>query len=79
MKEIVKFEKDDCNPCRQVSDYFNTRRVQFVAVNPFDAPEEASRYKVRSVPTTLLLEDGREVMRVVGYQPEQLDLLIQSV
>lgn len=79
MKKIIKFEKEDCNPCTMVSEYFRNNQISFDAVNPFNNPEAAMRYKVRSVPTTLLIEDEKVVMRVVGFQPTELKLMIESL
>ena len=33
-------------------------------------PATASRFGVRSIPTLLVLQDGREVDRIVGAQPK---------
>jgi thioredoxin-like negative regulator of GroEL len=44
-----------------------------VPVNKIDTDYEASytaEYNVKSVPTLILLEDGKEIKRLVGNQPE---------
>ena len=79
MKKIIKFEKEDCNPCVMVSAYFSSRNIAFEAINPFNNPELAMKYKVRSVPTTILLEEENELMRIIGYQPADLNLMIESI
>lgn len=79
MKKIIKFEKENCNPCVMVSEYFNKLSICFDAVNPFNQPEMAMKYRIRSVPTTLLLEDDRELMRVTGFQPLELKAMVESM
>ncbi len=79
MKKIIKFEKDDCNPCVQVSNYLNEKNVPFEAINPFDSPEIAVKYRIRSVPTTLLIESDKELARIIGYQPSELDTMIEAL
>lgn len=79
MRKIVKFEKEDCNPCKMVSEFFNSRNVSYESVNAFNVPEMAMKYRVRSVPTTILFDGDSELMRVVGYQPVELSSLIESV
>lgn len=79
MKKIIKFEKEDCNPCVMVSEYFNKQNVIFEAINPFNNPEQAMKYRVRSVPTTLLIENDQELMRIVGFQPTELKSMIDSL
>lgn len=79
MKKIIKFEKDDCNPCVQVTNYLNEKNIAFEAINPFDSPEIAVKYRIRSVPTTLLVDSDKELVRVIGYQPTELALMIESL
>lgn len=79
MKKIIKFEKDDCNPCVQVTNYLNEKNIVFEAINPFDKPEIAAKYRIRSVPTTLLVDAEKEVIRVIGYKPTELDLIIEAL
>ncbi|MFT4169347.1 MAG: thioredoxin family protein [Dysgonomonas sp.] len=79
MNKIIKFEKTDCNPCVMVSQYLDSKSISFEAINPFDNPELAVKYKVRSVPTTILLKDNDELMRSIGYQPEELNKIIDAL
>jgi len=42
-----------------------------VKLNVDDNPQTASRFNLRSIPTLLVIKDGREVDRLVGVQPKQ--------
>ena len=66
MRKILKFEKNDCNPCALVSDLLDKSGVQYEKVNPFNNPELAMKYKVRSVPTVILVEQDQEIRKTVG-------------
>ena len=79
MRKIVKFEKEDCNPCVMVSRFLENNNVVFEAVNPFNSPELAMRYKVRSVPTTILIDGSEELARIVGYDPEKLNMMVAQL
>lgn len=79
MKKIVKFEKEDCNPCMMVSQFFENKRIEFETVNPFNNPELAMKHRVRSVPTTILIDEERELDRIVGYDPEKLSRLVSML
>lgn len=59
-----------------VSQYLDSKGVAYETVNPFENPELAMRFKVRSVPTVIVTDQDAEVKRIVGFKPEELSLLI---
>lgn len=71
-KRVIKFQKQNCSPCEQVDKWLKDHNVEYETINPYDSPEKAVQYKVRSVPTVLLYEGDSEIGRVVGYKPEML-------
>ena len=73
MARIIKFEKNDCAPCAQVSAYLDNKGVSYESINPFEEPELAVKFKVRTVPTVLVLVDDEIKNRIVGFKPEELD------
>lgn len=73
MARIIKFEKNDCAPCEQVSQYLDSKGIQYETVNPFDEPELAVKFKVRTVPTVIVLDGDDVKFRVIGFKPEELD------
>lgn len=75
MTRILKFEKSDCVPCNQVSDYLDRKGISYEKVNPFDKPELAMQFKVRSVPTVIVLKGSEETQRIIGFKPEELSTL----
>ncbi len=75
MTRIIKFEKNDCAPCNQVSDYLDSKGISYETVNPFDTPEMAVRYKVRTVPTVIVLDQEEETKRIIGFKPDELSTL----
>ena len=75
MTRIIKFEKNDCAPCNQVSELLDRRGISYEKVNPFDKPELAIQYKVRTVPTVIVLNQDQETQRIIGFKPEELSAL----
>jgi thioredoxin 2 len=65
-----------CGPCRMVSPALENLarqyagRVKLVKVNVDEAPRTAERFTTRSIPTLLLLRDGRVVASQIGAAPE---------
>ncbi|MCV2393084.1 thioredoxin [Actinotalea sp. M2MS4P-6] len=65
-----------CAPCRAVAPVLvrlATRyagQVKVVKVDVDHSPRTAARFDARSIPTLVLLREGKVVRRVVGAQPE---------
>jgi thioredoxin 2 len=65
-----------CGPCRMVSPALenlareNSGSLKLVKVNVDEAPGVARRFDARSIPTLVVLRDGKPVARQVGAAPE---------
>lgn len=68
----IKFSAEWCGPCKKMepmvekleSEFKN--EANFFSVDIDDVPSIAQKYKVRTLPTVLILKDGQEVNRVTG-------------
>jgi len=66
-----------CGPCRAVGPIVEelarelAGRVRVGKLNVDDNPQTAARFGARSIPTLLILRNGREVDRIVGAVPKQ--------
>jgi thioredoxin 1 len=68
MKQILYFTASWCQPCRQLGPIMESLKGQ-VNYRKLDIDSEqdlAVQYKVRSVPTLVLVENGVEKNRMVG-------------
>lgn len=65
-----------CGPCRMIAPTIDqlavemAGRVRFAKMNVDENPATSARFGVRSIPTLLVVKDGREVDRIVGVQPK---------
>ena len=70
-KVLVDFYADWCGPCKMISPVIEAVAkenddVKFVKINVDEAQELAMEYNIMSIPTLLLIKDGKEVNRTVG-------------
>ena len=66
-----------CGPCHMIAPVIDqlaaelAGRVRVVKLHVDDNPRTAARFDLRSIPTLLVLKDGREIDRLIGVQPKQ--------
>lgn len=71
----IDFTARWCSPCKVMEPILAALateyrgRVRLAALDVNDEPILAERYNVRSMPTLVVLRDGREVGRIVGSRP----------
>ena len=64
-----------CGPCRMIAPVLadlatrHAGRLKVIKVNVDEEPALAARFDARSIPLLVVLEDGREIDRIVGAVP----------
>jgi thioredoxin 1 len=72
---LVDFWAEWCAPCRLLAPTFERLaatygdEISFAKVNVDELPELAGQYGIRSIPTLLLLREGKVVEELVGARP----------
>ena len=72
MNKLIKFEASWCAPCKAYTPIFkqvteNNGMVESQVIDIDNEVELTQKYNIRSVPTTILVnDDGEELGRVVG-------------
>lgn len=70
---VIDFWAEWCGPCRMIAPIIEKLSTEYDGkaligkVDVDNNPEVAMRYGIRSIPTVLILKDGKEVKRHVGY------------
>lgn len=79
---LVDFHAEWCAPCKWVAPIMDEiakdkqGRLLVAKVDTDLAPKVAARFEIRSVPTVVLFQDGVEVERSVGLEPEKLKTMV---
>lgn len=82
---LVDFYADWCAPCKMVAPLLDEiahqkiGRMLVVKVDTDHAPDVALRYGIRSIPTLVVFKDGQEIERSLGFEPERVRGLVDSV
>ncbi|MCT6516753.1 MULTISPECIES: thioredoxin [Enterobacterales] len=84
---VVRFWAPWCAPCRMVAPIFNQLSIDmkesatFAEVNIDDNPSIASRYAIRSIPTTVVYKEGMPIDSLVGAAslPNFKDLVLKHL
>jgi thioredoxin 2 len=80
---LVDFYADWCGPCRMVAPFVddiaraNLGKLLVAKVDTDRAPGVAMRFGIRSIPTLVLFQAGKEIDRSVGFEPERLKAMIE--
>ena len=87
---LVDFYSNSCGPCRMLAPTIHTlaeryRDKALVAKVNLDVPENrvlAGRFGIRSIPTVIFFDKGKEIERLSGYRREKsytsvMDALLQ--
>lgn len=79
--ERILFSAKWCAPCGNLKEHAKTNSLEFDSVLDIDTNEGrdmAIRHGVRGVPTVILLDEGREINRMIGFQLEKLNEIFEG-
>lgn len=71
-KEVILFSAQWCGPCKAFHPIFDQvaseRNDITFHSEDVDSSPLADKYKIESMPTVVILKDGKEVKRITGYK-----------
>jgi thioredoxin-like negative regulator of GroEL len=73
MKQIIFFGASWCGPCKAFKPLMESLQsempIQFIDVDL--SSQTAAQYNIRSVPTTIVVQNGTEIGRAVGAKTKE--------
>jgi len=75
---IIDFLAEWCGPCQMMGPVFKELsdeyegKLKFVKANTETNGEVAAQFGVQSIPTLVIVKDGKEVDRLVGFAPKEV-------
>ena len=69
--KLIKYSSDNCPACKFVSTVIKQFAVKHpeIEIDERDIADGEDGYEITSVPTIIILEDGKEITRFVGMVP----------
>jgi thioredoxin 1 len=75
---IIDFYADWCGPCQMMKPVFHKLsdkypgKLNFATVNTEISPEIAGKFDIQGIPCLVVVENGKEVGRIVGFSNEAM-------
>lgn len=81
---VVDFFATWCGPCRALSPYIdelstNNHNILFATANIEETSVIANELDVKSLPCVIIFENGKEINRVVGFNKQKLQAIIENL
>lgn len=72
---LVDFYATWCGPCKMLGmvmeKYDKKEKIDIVKIDVDNAPNLSNKYKILSIPTLIIFENGKEVKRTMGFMSEE--------
>ena len=81
---VVDFFATWCGPCRALSPYIdelsaNNHHILFAKANIDETQDIANELDVKSLPCVVIFKNGKEINRVVGFNKQKLQAIIENL
>ena len=78
-KKLIVLSQPSCGACMMVKSYLTGEEIPFEMVNIREDDSAIEKYNIASTPVTVLEEDGVEIDRFNGFNPDELEKLTKQL
>lgn len=81
MTKVLKLTANWCGPCKTLTRTLENIKssLEIEEIDVDDNPELAKEYKIKNLPTLILIKDGKEVQRLVGvHSPTKIEQFLNN-
>ena len=81
---LIDFYADWCQPCKMLSPLIEeianeNKEIKFVKINVDEESKLATKYNIMYMPTLVMIENGEEIERSIGYiEKNEIEKLIEK-
>jgi glutaredoxin len=76
---ILVLTQNNCRYCEMTKAYLNDQEVEFDVINTSNEPSYIEKYDMMGAPTVLLLDDEEVIIKSTGFNPEDLETMIEQL
>ena len=80
---IVDFFATWCGPCKRLSPFLENLQTEYPTVGFYkidvdESEDLAEKHKVSAMPTVLLVRNGQELRRMIGFNPQEIQTILEE-
>jgi thioredoxin 1 len=77
--KLLVLTQNNCRYCEQVKLFLNNADVEYGTINVSNHPEYIEQYNVMGAPTVLLLDEDEVIAKTTGFNPGDLETMIEQM
>jgi glutaredoxin len=77
--KLLVLTQNNCRYCEQVKLFLNDEQVEYETINMSEHPEYLEKYDVMGAPTILLLDEDEVIAKTTGFNPGDLEVMIEQL
>lgn len=70
--KVTVYSADFCGPCKMMKAGFKREGIEYKEIDVDADTESSAKAGIRGVPTTVITEEGKEDVRIVGFDSTTL-------